>query len=43
LQKKGKGWIIHVSGFIDAVDGQLALRNEQGEHQEKGYLPFWHL
>lgn len=30
LQKKGKGRIIHVSGFIDAVDGRLALRNEQG-------------
>jgi len=31
LQRKGKGRIIHVSGFIDAIDGRLALRNEQGE------------
>jgi hypothetical protein len=31
LQKKGKGRIIHVSGFINAEDGRLALRNESGD------------
>jgi len=35
LQKKGKGCIIHVSGFINAEDGRLALHNEQGEIVEE--------
>jgi hypothetical protein len=35
LQKKGKGRIIHVSGFINAEDGRLALRDEQGNIVEE--------
>ncbi|KIK38771.1 hypothetical protein CY34DRAFT_25514 [Suillus luteus UH-Slu-Lm8-n1] len=35
LQKKGRGRIIHVSGFIDAVDGRLALRDKEGEVVEE--------
>jgi tRNA G37 N-methylase Trm5 len=35
LQKKGRGRIIHVSGFIDAVDGRLALRDEEGKVVEE--------
>jgi hypothetical protein len=31
LQKKGKGQIIHVSRFINAEDGRLALRSEHGD------------
>ena len=35
MQKKGKGCIIHVSGFINAEDGRLALHNEQGKIVEE--------
>jgi len=30
LQRKGRGRIIHVSGFINAEDGRLVLRDESG-------------
>ncbi|KAF9232596.1 hypothetical protein BU15DRAFT_67321 [Melanogaster broomeanus] len=30
LQKKSKGHLIHVSGFINSEDGRLALHNEDG-------------
>ncbi|KAI9568516.1 hypothetical protein HD554DRAFT_2204973 [Boletus coccyginus] len=35
LQKKGKDRLIHVSGFINAKDGHLALRNEQDDIVEE--------
>ncbi|OJA20732.1 hypothetical protein AZE42_13582, partial [Rhizopogon vesiculosus] len=35
LQKKGKGRIVYVFGFIDVVDGRLALRNEEVEAIEE--------
>lgn len=34
LQKKGRGRIIHVSGFINAEDGRLAHWNREGEIEE---------
>ena len=35
LQRKGRGGIIHVSGFINAEDGQLALCDELGNTVEE--------
>ena len=35
MQKKGKGCIIHISGFINAEDGCLALHDKLGEIVEE--------
>ncbi|EGN99221.1 hypothetical protein SERLA73DRAFT_152883 [Serpula lacrymans var. lacrymans S7.3] len=35
LQRKGKGRIIHVSGFINSKDGHLVLHNDNGDIVEE--------
>ena len=35
LQRKGRGHIIHVSGFINAEDGRFVLRDESGNVVEE--------